>query len=261
MTEDTSIVSVLVQCAVFVAVGALLVPLVRTLRFRPSAQTIPAPRASSLWALGALSVGWVLVMAFFFATRGGAPAETGTFQAESPATSEDVVAQFVLCIIAFGPALVVMRRRREPLASAGVSRDNLGRSLVLSVPLVAMPVVWRLVAPRLGAATPPFDAMDFWALMKYVIVGFGEEFAFRGYLQTRLVDWLGQSRGWVLASVLMAMGHVGHRVVVLGMTGTEALAGSAALIPISLFLGFVMLRTRSIVAPGILHTAINWLNL
>jgi len=200
-------------------------------------------------------------MAFFFVTRGGAPAETGTSPAASPATPEDAVAQFLVGVIAWGPALVVMRRRRESLASAGVSRDNIGRSLVVSVALVAVPVAWRLVAPRLGAAMPAFDARDFWALIKYVIVGFGEEFAFRGYLQTRLVDWLGKSPGWVLASVLMAMGHVGHRVVVLGMTGTEALADSAAIIPVSLFLGFVMLRTRSIVAPGILHTAINWLNL
>jgi membrane protease YdiL (CAAX protease family) len=261
VTEDTSIVSVLVQCAVFIAVGALLVPLVRVLRVRHKARAVSNPRASAFWALGALAVGWVLVMAFFFVARSGAPAETGSSQTVSPATPEDVVAQLLVCIIAFGPALVVIRRRREPLASAGVSRDNLGRSLVVSIPLVAMPVAWRLVAPRLGAATPPFDAADFWALMKFVIVGFGEEFAYRGYLQTRLVDWLGQSPGWILASVLMAMAHVGHRVVVLGMTGTEALASSAALIPISLFLGFVMLRTRSIVAPGILHTAINWLNL
>ncbi|MDX9851718.1 MAG: hypothetical protein RBT01_14510 [Anaerolineaceae bacterium] len=39
-----------------------------------------------------------------------------------------------------------------------------------------------------------------------------------------------------------------------------ALLSSAALIPISLFVGFVMLRTGNIVAPGLAHTFANWID-
>ncbi len=52
-----------------------------------------------------------------------------------------------------------------------------------------------------------------------------------------------------------------HRIAALGMSGGEAMLSAAALIPISLFLGHVMLETRNIIAPGLLHTAINWLEL
>ena len=30
-----------------------------------------------------------------------------------------------------------------------------------------------------------------------MFVGIGEEFAYRGYLQTRLAAWLGVGRGWI----------------------------------------------------------------
>jgi membrane protease YdiL (CAAX protease family) len=90
------------------------------------------------------------------------------------------------------------------------------------------------------------------------VVGFAEEFAFRGYLQTRLVAWLGRWPGWVLASVLMALAHAVQRLTVGGMPPLDALSSSASLIPISLFLGYVMLRTENVVAPGLAPIFADW---
>ncbi len=101
-------------------------------------------------------------------------------------------------------------------------------------------------------------ANQLWALPYFAVVGFGEEFLFRGYLQTRLVAWLGQWSGWLLASIVMAMMHIGQRVASMGLTSPEAVISSALLVPISLFMGYVMLRTGNIVAPGICHTFANW---
>jgi membrane protease YdiL (CAAX protease family) len=99
----------------------------------------------------------------------------------------------------------------------------------------------------------------FWSFLQYVVVGFFEEFAFRGYLQTRLINWLGKTTGWLLVAVLFSLIHFGDRMVMLGMGPGEALLDCLTLIPISLFFGFVMLRTGSIVAPGIIHTFANWI--
>jgi len=40
----------------------------------------------------------------------------------------------------------------------------------------------------------------------------------------------------------------------------EAFADSAALIPVSLLMGFIMLRTRNLIASGLFHTFANWVN-
>ncbi len=261
MIEADSLADMLLQYGLLVLLGALLMPLGRLLRFRQSEPAISNPRSSALWALFAIGAGWVLVLAFLLAVSGGGRMESQDSQRVSDANAGDVVAQLVLALIAFGPALIAMRRRRESLSSAGVSVNNLGRSLLVSVFLISAFVLRCFLVPWQCDVTDVSHMAGVWALMQFTVVGFAEEFAYRGYLQTRLIGWVGRYQGWVLASVLMAMAHIGHQVVVPRMSGGEALASSASLIPISMFLGYVMLRTQSIVAPGLLHTMINWLGL
>lgn len=96
--------------------------------------------------------------------------------------------------------------------------------------------------------------------MFYVFVGFGEDFLFRGYLQNRLIAWLATWQGWRLASVSMAFGHLPHRRLIEGMSLSGAFASSAAPAPVSLLIGFVMLQTGNLIAPGLFHTFVNWVN-
>ena len=48
------------------------------------------------------------------------------------------------------------------------------------------------------------------------------------------------------------------RTGVQGMGPLDALASAATLIPVSLFLGFVMIRTGNVVASGLFHTVAGW---
>ncbi|MBN2170611.1 MAG: CPBP family intramembrane metalloprotease [Candidatus Krumholzibacteriota bacterium] len=261
MIEADSWAGLLLQCAVLAALGALVALLARLLRFRRITHPLPAPRAAALWSLLAVGLGWVLVIGLLFALAGGEPARHQESREAAPAGPGDVVGQLFVALVVVVPVLLVMRWRREPFASAGVSTRNLGRSLVVSAFLVAAAFACWFLAARSGGSGAPVRLAGSWSLLQFAVVGFAEEFAFRGYLQTRLVGWLGTQPGWIVASVLMAMAHAGHRVATLGTSGGSALLGAASLVPISLFLGFVMLRTRSIIAPGLLHTFINWLNL
>jgi len=258
MLDVSSTEGFFVQCTALLVLGALVAVLVRLLRFRDSVSGISAARSSSLWALLAICAGWLLVVAVHFALRGDVGPQH--WQSVSPAGPGDVIGQLFVALFAIGPVVFAMHRRREPFASAGASADNLGRSLIVGLFLVAAVAGWRFLVEPPPDIASFFHHANHWLFLQFVIVGFVEEFVYRGYLQTRLVGWLGPVQGWVLASVLMAMAHAGHRVAALGMAGEEALLSAAALVPISLFLGFVMLRTRSIVAPGILHTMINWLD-
>jgi membrane protease YdiL (CAAX protease family) len=110
----------------------------------------------------------------------------------------------------------------------------------------------------LSAALKALEASHLWALVYFVITGAWEEFAFRGYLQTRLVAWLGRWQGWILTSVMMALGHIVQRITVESMTPDQALASSMAVIPVSLLTGYTMLRTENVVAPAIFHTFADW---
>jgi membrane protease YdiL (CAAX protease family) len=254
MGEPNTLGGLATQCAVLIALGASLAFLVRALRFQGHVDLIAQPRSSSLWALAAIFIGWILVSLLLSGGGGGRESQSFSYSAA------DVVAQVMLLGIAFGPVFIVMYRRKERLVTAAVSTHNLGRSLLVGLILSATFIGWGLARSRPPGLIGVFSATSFWALMQFAVVGFVEEFAYRGYLQTRLVSWMGWWQGWILASVLMALAHVSHRVALLGMTSGDAFLSAASLIPISLFLGFVMLRTQNVVAPALIHTFINWID-
>jgi hypothetical protein len=261
MIEANSLTSLLIQFGVLIILGGLVALIVRLLRFRHTERAASNRWRGALWAILAISIGWLLVMAIIFATGGDEPVKPSASSERPPPGPEDVLGQLIAAIVAVAPILLVMRGRQESLRSAGVTGENLGRSIVVGAFLVSAFALWRviMVGGAGDAGLSPVGGV--WALLQFAIVGFSEEFAYRGYLQGRLAGWLGTYRGWVLASAIMAMAHVGHRVAALGMSGGEALLSAAFLLPVSLFLGYVMLRTRSIVAPGLLHTFINWFGL
>jgi membrane protease YdiL (CAAX protease family) len=226
------------------------------------------PRRSTLCALLSLAVGPVLVLALIV-TAGGPERVRRPASSASPPDPQhfaaphdsfnSVLSQTIIAVIAFGPAALMMRLRKESWASAGVSRTNLGKSVVLGA-VIGLITMSTVVAARGWGVLATLGAGHFWAFLRYGVVGFGEEFAFRGYLQTRMIAWLGRAPGWVMASLVMALAHVGQRVAALGMSPGAALASSVALIPISLLLGYLMIRTENIAAPGLMHTFADWVN-
>jgi len=248
-----------VQCLGFLLVGAVTSLLTRALRLRTQAWPFPRPRAAAGWGLSAILAGSLLVSVLFVAVipPGAGPQQPMNVRSYGPG---DVARQAAIALILLGPALLAMRRRGEPWASAGVSRHNLGGALIVGTLLALLSVLSVFFGGEggPGEVLTSLEGRHFWALLQYIAVGFGEELAFRGYVQTRLVAWLGRWQGWVLASVLMALAHVVQRLTVGGMAPLAALLSAATLIPISLFLGYVMLRTENVVAPGLAHTFADW---
>jgi membrane protease YdiL (CAAX protease family) len=59
----------------------------------------------------------------------------------------------------------------------------------------------------------------------------------------------------------MALVHVSGRMMIGGLDVLTALLSSAMLITIGLLIGYTMLRTENVVAPAILHTVADWLNI
>jgi CAAX protease family protein len=170
-----------------------------------------------------------------------------------------VINQLIVYLLLLSPVFIAMKVRNEPWKSAGVTGTNLGKSVLLGIILGILGIV--TCDACLQGIAAGLKINHFWAFLHLSVVGFGEEFGYRGYLQTRLVAWLGRWQGWLLASSLMAMVHVSGRILVGGFDVLTALLSSAMLITISLLMGYIMLRTENIVAPAILHTVADWLNI
>jgi len=56
----------------------------------------------------------------------------------------------------------------------------------------------------------------------------------------------------------MALAHIVQRITIMGMSGTDAMIDSLTLIPVSLLLGYIMLRTENIMAGALFHAFIDW---
>jgi membrane protease YdiL (CAAX protease family) len=148
-----------------------------------------------------------------------------------------------------------MFKRRERLASAGIGSHNLWQACVIGLVLGALACCCQPTG--LAAKLSNLSASG-WFLLQCGRVGFCEEFLFRGYLQTRLIAWLGLWRGWVSASALMAVFHLPQYFLLDRMNPGEAILSMLGVLSISLFMGFVMIRTQNVVAPAIAHVFVDW---
>jgi membrane protease YdiL (CAAX protease family) len=92
-----------------------------------------------------------------------------------------------------------------------------------------------------------------------VYIGLAEELFFRGYLLTRLCDWLGDRWGILLSSLIFGVGHIVSRVSQHGLAypGHDLMLGLQTFLG-GLLLGWVYLRSgRSIVPVSIIHVSAN----
>lgn len=170
--------------------------------------------------------------------------------------------------ISFGAALaiaaIVVRVAPDGLASLGLcSSRNLGAAAsALAVWALALPGLWGLglawpwVLERLGVPIEPPLLLESLAaargpalwiavLLAVVVIPFLEEVCFRGFLQPLLVRRWGGACGVLVTSVLFASLH--------GWSAFGPVLG------LSLILGAVMLRTRRLSAPFVVHAANNGL--
>lgn len=164
----------------------------------------------------------------------------------------------VYAIISIIPISVIIKTRKQSFETVGVTRKNTRLSLAIGVVLSLL---------TMSLSTTPERFLDrllthntLYALIYYLAVGLGEELMFRGFLQLRCSIWLGEIKGLILASTIMALVHLPQRIFAVGLDPLQALGSAMSLIPFSLLMGFFMLRTRNILGPAVLHTIADWVS-
>jgi len=91
--------------------------------------------------------------------------------------------------------------------------------------------------------------------------GFGEEFLYRGALQTRLRALLSPSWAIVIQALLFGIWHFGANVGSKGITGTTAVIAFSVLVQATagLVFGIIFQRTRNLLACSVIHVVVNCL--
>ena len=242
----------IIQCVACIILGSTVFGLSKLLRCKVTDAGISEPRRSALDAVAAVAISMSILFLLMLPQILAAKAPTSTHNSHQAFA---LAPQILILALYAGPAGIFMFRNRESLRSAGISRINLWQSLVIGTGLPALMICLNHGGSHAKLPLPTLAH----ALIFYSFVGFGEEFLFRGYLQTRLVAWLGIGRGWILASLLMALAHFPGRLI-LGMGFFDSFVSSLSLVPASFLSGFIMLQIRNLLAPGLIHTFMDWVN-
>lgn len=96
-------------------------------------------------------------------------------------------------------------------------------------------------------------------LSHLLINGFGEEFLFRGALQTRVRALLGPSWAIVIQALAFGIWHFGANYGSLGMTGVAAATAYCVVksATFGLAFGIIFQRTRNLLACSMIHVVTN----
>ncbi|KJR47537.1 hypothetical protein UF75_2115 [Desulfosporosinus sp. I2] len=169
----------------------------------------------------------------------------------------------IIWLVMLSPILIMKKIRNESWRSTGISKHNLRQSILIGTILIIITLVSSILfsSKSLSGIGENFNLSVLWAIFYFIVIGFSEEFMFRGYLQIRLIEWLGKWKGLIFTSVFMALIHIPQRMAVIGLSPYEAISSAVLLIPVSLMMGYIMIKTENIVAPGMYHSFINWINI
>lgn len=242
------------QIIMFSIVGGVVWGMSRLLRCKSLDPGIARPKRSSLEALVAVTCSVLILSLLSKQLFARGPLESGP-SFENPGILIPSIVAFLLFLL---PAGIFLIKAHEPLKSVGITKTNLWQSAVIGTGLALLTfylqhngllAVLNVLKPRHGIS-----------FIYFAFIGFEEEILFRGYLQTRLIAWLGKWQGWLLASVIMALGHFPLRMVIENKDLVSAFIDSCGLFPASIFFGFIMMKTNNVLVPGILHTFTNWIS-
>jgi membrane protease YdiL (CAAX protease family) len=220
-------------------------------RFERSAVVFARPRREALVALAAV-LAQIVIVALLFAIRTSTPA-AAPIESLPRYDAARLFVQLGIAAAAISPILAMLVLRRQGPTTVGLSRRHVVAQLLLGLAIGVVAVFAVGKAGALGAVAGP----ETLRLVAFLVVGFEEEIVFRGFLQTRLVGWLGDPRGWLLASATFAFAHLPQDLASDGPTPILLLDLALQLV-FGLVFGWVALRVGGVWATGIAHGLADW---
>ena len=182
----------------------------------------------------------------------------GSIQTAQARTYEfvDVIGQAIGWVLLLTPMFIAMAAGKLAWKDIQFRRSNCISSTLLGI-LVGL--IFLFAGGAADEWRTLFTLSFLWAGLQYLVVGFGEEMLFRGYVQVRWVAALGWWRGYLFASVIMCLFHLPALMFSAGESLNRALLDTAEMIPLSLLMGYALQRTGNILAPVTIHFFLNWI--
>ncbi len=170
-------------------------------------------------------------------------------------TNQLLTGELILALVCLGVGAFALFYRRQPLLSAGWgAKPNLMLGLRIAIMLIFLTIFLR---GKLMSIVNGVTADEGMALALLLGISLAEETLFRGYLQLRMVSWLGQPTGWLAVSGMFILWRLPWLIA-----SAEILWLSlAVLIVQSLLLGWIMQKTGHTAAPALYRAVSDWLTI
>jgi membrane protease YdiL (CAAX protease family) len=196
------------------------------------------PKREGLVALSLFAL--VFVLTFLFWMRGGITAENMLARRMEAAG---------FSLLPFGLALL---QRRQPLRSTGWNRKLMRLGFLLGL-VLALLVVFVSGKFQKIVDGVPVDASN--TLLYLAVICLAEETIFRGFIQSRLVAWLGWVPGWLITAGLFILWQVARWIALPG----DLAFNMIYTIVQALLLGWIMRKGGHVLAPGLYRIVSEWL--
>ncbi len=159
-----------------------------------------------------------------------------------------------LCLL---PVIYFVRRKNQPWLSLGWKREMLPAGLQTGIALVLVAIFLRgKVSPLIYGE---HNINQLYLLICSLAAALLQELIFRGYLQTRLTDWMGDWQGWLLASLFTSLWVC---IPLLGISWMSLLGVFLYRFVLAMLLGWIYRRSGSILGGTMylaMHTWLFWI--
>jgi membrane protease YdiL (CAAX protease family) len=157
-----------------------------------------------------------------------------------------------IAAISLVPVGVALWRRKQPVRSAGWSPDKLTGALQLGLALAFFSIFLR---GKFFQVINGLNGAEL-TLLAFSLVGvLIEETIFRGYIQLRLMGWWGEIPGWLVSSFLFVAAQLPR----LMLEPDRLLPNLLIVAGQSVVAGYIMLRSRHVLAPVLFRAVSEWL--
>ncbi len=243
--------SIIAQVAEWLGVIAVAWLLSLSPRFKRTQIGFRYARRDGMVALAIVFI--VVIFSFIFSTTG--LGDTLSAFVRLPGAAADLDRPLALAVFSLLPVIAALLLRGQPPRSAGWNRDmfRLGLQVGLALALLTIFLRNRVVDVISGVSID-----QTWYLIGALAIAAAEETVFRGYIQLRLISWLGENRGWIASALAYAVWRL--PALLGGSSLPVILIGLALVLAQGLVSGFLMRKSGHLIAP-VLYRAISiWMN-
>lgn len=166
----------------------------------------------------------------------------------------EVAERMILAVISLIPFIAALLLRGQPFKSTGWGRDNMRAGLIVGLLLVFLGIFLRgKFLSVLNGISPAEGSL----LLVILILCLAEETIFRGYIQLRLMSFLGNTWGWLATAALYLLWQLPGRLWVhpFGEIWVELAIAAVQ----GLLLGWIMRKTGHVSTTILFRAATTWL--